>query len=145
MEQKKKKNLLSTLILVAVVVIFANLGSRFFNSNTKAKLSENNTLSERALIMNQDCPFVIDDNTRLDSVTSPNKNIIQNNYTLLKDNLVDIDIDVFKDVFKPEITNQLKSNREAEFFRKNNTTLIYKYFDKEQQFVADIIILPSEY
>jgi len=141
----KKKNLLGTALMVAVVVIAVNLGTKLFNSKTESTLSENNTLRERAIIMNKDCPFVIDENTRLDSVTSPKKDILQNNYTLLNDNLADIDINVFKDIFKPEITNHLKSNKETDFFRKNNATLIYKYFDKEKQFVTDIVVLPNDY
>jgi hypothetical protein len=145
MEQKKKKNLLSIVVMVTVVVIAANLGPKLFNPKENNILNENNTLSERAVIMNKDCPFIIDENTRLDSITSPKKDILQNNYTLLNDNLADIDVDVFKDIFKPEITNHLKSNKETEFFRKNNATLIYKYFDKEKQFVTDIVILPSDY
>jgi hypothetical protein len=145
MEQKKKKNLLSIVIMVAVVVIAANLGPKLFNSKENNILNENNTLSERAIIMNKDCPFMIDENTRLDSVTSPKKDVLQNNYTLLNDNVADINVDIFKDIFKLEITNHLKSNKETEFFRKNNATLIYKYFDKEKQFVTEIVILPSDY
>lgn len=78
-------------------------------------------------------------------VTAPENHILQNNYNLLKDNLSDIDIAAFEGILKTEITNQLKSNKVTEFFRKNNTTLVYKYFDKKKQYVTDIVILPSDY
>lgn len=145
MEQNKKKNWIGTALLVAVVVIAANLGPKIFNSKGKDVLVQNMTLSERAEIMNRDCPFVIDDNTRLDSVTSPKEDILQNNFTLLNNNLEDIDIEAFQNIFKPEITNHLKATTQTDDFRKSNATLVYTYFDKEKRFVTDIVILPGEY
>jgi len=145
MEQKKKKNLLTTSLMVVLVVIAVNLGPKLFNSLSGTTLNENNSLSQRAVIMNKDCPFKIDENTRLDSVNSPKNDVLQNNYTLINDNLADIDVDAFQNIFKTEITNHLKSNKESEFFRENNATLVYKYFDKNKQFVTDVIILPSDY
>jgi len=145
MEQKKKKNLLTTSLMVVLVVISVNFGPKLFNSLSGTTLNEKNSLSQRAVIMNKDCPFVIDKNTRLDSVNSPKNGVLQNNYTLINDNLADIDVDAFQNIFKTEITNHLKSNKESDFFRKNNATLVYKYFDKNKQFVTDIIILPSDY
>ena len=145
MEQNKKKSLLGTALLVAVVVIATNLGAKVFKSDAKELLAENYSLSERAKIMNRDCPFVIDENTRLDSVTSPKENILQNNYTLLNDDLNEIDIEAFHSILKPEITNHLKATPETEGFRKSNATLVYKYFDKDKRFVSDIVLLPGEY
>lgn len=145
MEKKKKKNLLSILTMVVLIAIAVNLGPQIFNSLTQTTLNDNDSLGQRALIMNKSCPFVIDENTRLDSVNSPKNDVLQNNYTLLNDNLADVDIDTFQSIFKPEIINHLKSNKETDFFRKNKATLVYKYFDKNKQFVTDIIILPSDY
>ena len=145
MEQKNKKTILTTSIMVVLVAIAVNFGPKLFNSLSGTALNENNSLSQRAIIMNKDCPFTIDENTRLDSVNSPKIDVLQNNYTLINDDLADIDVDAFQNIFKTEITNHLKSNKESEFFRKNNATLVYKYFDKNKQFVTDIIISPSDY
>lgn len=145
MEKNKKKNLIGTALLVVAVTLAVNLGPRLFNAEAKTSGAENYTLGERAKIMNRDCPFVIDDNTRLDSVTSPEKNILQNNYTLLNDDLDDIDIEAFQNILKPEITNHLKATPQTEDFRKSNATLVYKYFDKEKRFVTNIVLLPGEY
>jgi len=142
---KEKKNLLKTIALVVITVIAGNIGPRLFNIITKQPLNNSNTLKGRVMIMNKDCPFVIDENTRLDSVTLLGKNIVQNNYTLLNERLTDIDIDAFKSIMKPEIIRHLKSKTETDFFRDKNTTLMYKYFDKEKQFVTDISILPKDY
>jgi len=122
-----------------------NLAPKAFNPEAKKEIAENYTLSDRARIMNKDCPFIIDDNTRLDSVNSPGANILQNNYTLLNDIVDDIDVVAFQNIFKPEIINYLEGTPETEDFRKNNATLVYKYFDKEKKFVTDIVLLPGEY
>lgn len=107
MEQKKKNNLLTTSLMVVLVVIAVNLGPKLFNSLSGTTLNENNSLSQRAVIMNKDCPFKIDENTRLDSVNSPKNDVLQNNYTLINDDLADIDLDAFQNIFKTEITNHL--------------------------------------
>ena len=102
MKEKNKKSLIGTAITVAIVVITVNFGSKLFNSNKGKTLSSANTISERAAIMNKDCPFTFDSNTRLDSVTSPKKNFLQNNYTLLNDSRSEIDTDAFQNIFKHE-------------------------------------------
>jgi hypothetical protein len=145
MEQSKKKNLLSTALLVAGITIAVNLGPKLFKAEAKDDLTQNISLSERARVMNRDCPFVIDANTRLDSVTSPKENMLQNNYTLLNDDLEDIDIKAFEDIFKPEITHHLKATPQTEDFRRSNATLVYTYFDKEKRFVTNIVLRPGEY
>lgn len=123
MKKVGKRNLWQTVLIVAVVVISANLAPKIFNA--EAKVVANHSLGERAKIMNRDCPFVIDENTRLDSVTSPKEGTLQNNYTLLNDDLDDIDIEVFQNIFKPEISHHLKATPQTKDFRKANATLVY--------------------
>ncbi|MEW4925392.1 hypothetical protein [Algibacter sp. 2305UL17-15] len=145
MEQKKKKSLIGTVITVAIVVIAANLGPKLFNSKKDLTLSNGNTISERAEIMNKDCPFTFDSNTRLDSVTSPEKNVLRQNYTLLNDSKSDIDTQAFQNIFKPEFKKNLQNQNQAEFFKKHNAKLVYRFYDKDKNFVTDIILSSDEY
>ncbi|WP_156879205.1 hypothetical protein [Salinimicrobium xinjiangense] len=145
MEQNKKIKLIRTAVMVAVLVFAVNLVPRIFNSEANNLIGSKYSLKERAEIMNRDCPFVIDENTRLDSVTAPGEDILQNNYTLLLEHRDNIDVEAFQNILKPEITTQLKAMPEAEDLRKTNTTLVYKYFDKDHSFVTDIVMLPGEY
>lgn len=145
MEQKKKKSLITTAITVAAMVVLANLGPRLFNSKRELVLSNDNTIAERAEIMNKDCPFTIDSNTRLDSVSSPENNVLRQNYTLLKDSKAEIDTQAFGNIFKPELKKNLQKANQTEFFKKYNTKLVYRFYDKDRNFITDIILNSNEY
>ena len=145
MEQKKKKSLIGTAITVAIMVITVNFGSKLFNSKKELALSNDNTIAERAEIMNIDCPFTFDTNTRLDSVTSPEKNVLRQNYTLINDSKSDIDTLAFIDLFKPEFKKNLQNQNQTEYFKKYNAKLVYRFYDKEKKHVTDIILNPNEY
>lgn len=111
-------SLIRTAVLVAVVVLTVNLAPKVFNSEANNLMGSNYSLRERAEIMNRDCPFVIDENTRLDSVTLPKKGVLQNNFTLLQDHLDDIDVEAFQNIFKPEITPSSKPCPRQRIFEK---------------------------
>ena len=145
MKKFGKKNLWQTALIAAVVVISATWGRKILNAETKDMAATIHNLGERAEIMNRDCPFVIDENTRLDSVTSPKADVLQNNYTLLQDSRDDIDVEAFQNIFKPEITLHLKATPQTSDFRKANATLVYKYFDRDKKHVTDIVLQPGEY
>ncbi|MGX1025290.1 hypothetical protein [Psychroflexus sp. MBR-150] len=145
MEQKKKKSLIGTAITVAIMVIAVNFGSRLFKSKKELALSNENTIAERAEIMNKDCPFTFDSNTRLDSVTSPEKNVLRQNYTLLNDSKSDIDTQAFEDLFKPEFKKNLQNQNQAEYFKKYNAKLVYRFYDKDKNHVTDIVLNSNEY
>ncbi|WP_152378362.1 hypothetical protein [Flavobacterium haoranii] len=145
MEQKKKKSLIGTAITVAIMVIAVNFGSRLFKSKKELTLSNENTIAERAEIMNKDCPFIFDSNTRLDSVTSPEKNVLRQNYTLLNDSKSDIDTQAFEDLFKPEFKKNLQNQNQAEYFKKYNAKLVYRFYDKDKNHVTDIVLNSNEY
>src|SRR5690606_1085690 len=119
-------DLIGTAITVAIMVIAVNFGSRLFKSKKELTLSNENTIAERAEIMNKDCPFTFDSNTRLDSVTSPEKNVLRQNYTLLNDSKSDIDTQAFEDLFKPEFKKNLQNQNQAEYFKKYNAKLVYR-------------------
>jgi|688.fasta_scaffold192490_3 hypothetical protein len=145
MEEKKKKSLIVTAITVAIMVLAANFGPKLINSKKELILSNENSIAERAKIMNKDCPFTFDSNTRLDSVSSPEKNVLRQNYTLLNDNKSDIDTEAFENIFKPEFKKNLKSQNQAAYFKKNNAKLVYRFYDKDKNLVTDIILNPNEY
>src|SRR5690606_36834658 len=140
MEQKKKESLIGTAITIAIMVIAGNFGSRLLKSKRKLTLSNENTIAERAEIMNKDCPFTFDSNTRLDSVTSPEKNVLRQNYTLLNDSKSDIDTQAFEDLFKPEFKKNLQNQNQAEYFKKYNAKLVYRFYDKYKNHVTDIVL-----
>ncbi len=145
MKEKKKKSLIGSAISVAIMVIAVNFGQKLFNSKKELTLSNKNTIAERATIMNKDCPFTFDSNTRLDSVSSPEKNVLRQNYTLLNDSKSDIHTEACQNVFKPECKKNLKSQNQVEYFKKYNAKLVYRFYDKNKNLVTDIILNPNEY
>lgn len=144
-KQKEKRGLVKTIITVSILVLAVNFGPKLFNQINENSLNENTTLSEGVKIMNKNCPLIIDEYTRLDSVTLPKKNILQSNYTLTSQKIIETDINSFNEILKPEIIKHIKSDKDSEFIRKNKPKIIYKYFDKESKFITDIVILPNEY
>lgn len=89
--------------------------------------------------------FTIDSNTRLDSVSSPQNNVLRQNYTLLNDSKAEIDTQTFENIFKPEFKKNLQKANQTEFFKKYNTKLVYRFYDKDRNFITDIILNSNEY
>lgn len=145
MEAKKKKSAIKTVITVAIVVISVNVGTKLFNSKKELTFSNENSIAERAAIMNKDCPFTFDVNLRLDSVSSPKKNILRQNYTLLNNNTSDIDIVTFQDILKPRFKKNLKSQNQVAYFKTHNAELVYRFYDKDKDFITEIVLKPNEY
>ncbi|WP_170245263.1 hypothetical protein [Gelidibacter salicanalis] len=44
-----------------------------------------------------------------------------------------------------EFKKNLKSQNQAEYFKKYNAKLVYRFYDKDKNLVTDIILNPNEY
>jgi len=102
-------------------------------------------MMEAASQINQSCPIMVDQETRLDNAVAMPGNVFQYNYTLV--NLVkdSIDISGLEGYIKPVILNNVKTNPDMKGFRDNKVTMTYTYKDKDGVYITRINITPDMY
>jgi hypothetical protein len=95
--------------------------------------------------INKNCPFMVDQFTRLDNSVALPDNSFQYNYTLVEVTKDEVIIDTVKKYIEPNILNTVKTNPDLKFFRDNKTTLIYNYKDMNGEFVHKFSVTPEMY
>lgn len=108
-------------------------------------LSLDEQLKRSANILNAACPVLVDEETRLDSVTVLPGNVFQYNYTLVHLEQAAVNVENIQQEMQPYLTNMVKTNPELKIFRKNNTTMNYYYRDKNGVFLFKIAVTPELY
>lgn len=88
---------------------------------------------------------MIDAETQLDNTLALPNNTFQYNYTLINIDYSTLDSTEFKSIMTPNIVEQVKTNPQMEFFRKNKVTLNYYYRDKHRHYMSLITITPDMY
>jgi hypothetical protein len=142
MEQTKpKKNITGPVVGSVLAVIVAVLVQQFF---FKAP-SYDAAMMKAASEINESCPMMIDQDTRLDNTLSLPGNVFQYNYTLV--NLIkdSIDIGAFQAYMEPLVVNNVKSNPDMQYQRDNEATLAYQYKDKHGVFIVKLLVKPEQY
>lgn len=102
-------------------------------------------LQQAAGNLNKSCPMMIDPETRLDTVTIPAARTFQYNYTLVNLQKATIDMEDLKNFLTPTIVENVKTSPQLQLFREQNTTLSYRYNDRNGVFLFDIIVTPDLY
>lgn len=125
---------------VAGLLIAFVIQQQFFKTPTFDKM-----LMKVASELNENCPIMVDAETRLDNaVTLPDK-VFQYNYTLINLHIDSINIPDFEEYMKPQILNNVKTNPDLKLFRENEVTMSYYYKDSKGAFVSKITISPDQY
>lgn len=130
-----------SIIGVIVVVIVGVLVQQFLFKSPSFDKQLMNAASE----LNETCPIMVDQETRLDNAVSLPGKVFQYNYTLVNFERDSIDINLFEEHMQPLILNNVKTNPDLEDFRKNKVTMAYNYNDKNGNFVLKISIEPKQY
>lgn len=124
------KNLGMKQIVSVLLVIFAGAGTRFlcteFLDRGKGLSDALKTTAEET---NKGLPAMIDDETRIDSL-SAGENFLQYNYSMVKHTGKDLDIERIKSDLRPKILEQIRKNKAMQIFRENGVRLIYAYKDR---------------
>lgn len=107
----------------------------------------NSLLSKTADEMSKTCPKMVDKGTRLDKVEALPNNIFQYNYTMVNVENVENSIEIvdIKSKFETEMLNAIKTEPGLKVFRDNNTTLGYRYLDKNGAEIFKVLITPDQY
>ena len=94
--------------------------------------------------MNKHLPMMVDAETRFDNVLAVNKNIIYS-YTLVNSAKADLDSNDFKSVLSPTILTKVKTAPEMKDLRDQQVSFVYRYSDKNSEYVATIIVTSEMY
>ena len=126
--------------IIAGIVVSFLIKQLFFATPSNDKI-----LIQVANKLNEQCPVMIDRETRLDNVIALPDNTFAYNYTLVNMVKDSIDLKVFEDYMHPMILNNVRTHPDLKFFRDNKVTMVYNYRDKNGVFITKISIPPKEY
>ncbi|RUT73040.1 hypothetical protein [Ancylomarina longa] len=142
MEQAKN----SSKTVKTVVGLIIGLGVAFLVKQFLfTPVSFDKAMMQAASQINESCPIMVDQETRLDNAIALPDNILQYNYTLVKMVKDSIDIAAFQNYMQPMIENNVKTNPDLKMYRDNKTTMAYNYRDKNGVFLTKILITSKQY
>ena len=95
--------------------------------------------------INKSCPFMVDQDTRLDNTMGGPGKSITYNYTLVNYLEEDINSDELRKFITPQLINNIKINDDMKTFRENEVSLKYNYKDKVGKPILSVTISPSDY
>ena len=98
-----------------------------------------------AMQLNQKCPMMVDEATRLDNVEVLPGTVFQYNYTLVSLDGADVSPDTLQKYIEPQIIENVRTNPEMLIYRQNKTTFVYQYRDKNSIPILKILITPDMY
>lgn len=139
---KNKSIILQNLSKIVVAVIsfaVAYIGMQYLFSGEKLEKKLQKITTE----LNKLTPKLIDDFTRIDSVSSKGEESITYHYTLVNLQKQDIQVDTVNKYLKFQIIEKVKTQSELKFFRDNDILMNYKYYDKNGEFVTEISVTPD--
>ena len=143
---EKSKNKGKNKILPIIVGIIA-FGISYF---TVQKLFNNPQSFDKAMMeaaseINENCPIMIDNDTRLDNTVAMPNNIFQYNYTLVNLEKNEINIEELRSFIEPNVVNNVKTNPEMKAYKDNKVTMSYFYKDKKGEYLLEINVTPEQY
>ena len=94
--------------------------------------------------INKRCPFMVDSETRLDNTGAYRKNIYYY-YTLINQNIEEVDVKYLIYKVKPRLLNSIETNPDMKFLRDHKVTFIYKYRDKSGINIVSFKFTPQDY
>jgi hypothetical protein len=140
-QDKRKQNIL-LLVLIGIAIVLAVFFQFYLSRNADKVTTE---VGELVGKYNKNCPLTIQEGIRLDSVSLPDKSIVQYNLTLVNVKKESAEVDIIKEEIKKSLISTAKANPGLQVFRDNDYTLIYSYNDKNKAFLFDIKILADQY
>ena len=140
-EQPTKNKRLIVLVVSAIVALSLTL---IFYYSFKDPVADKE-MTELVAKYNENCPLIIQDGIRLESVSLPIEKVVQYNLTLLNVKKETAEIQVIKENIEQSLVSTTKANPGLKVFRDNNYTLIYNYKDIKGDFMFEIKIVPEQY
>jgi len=140
-KERNKKILIRKGIKIVFVVILVVLAQQFF--------FKNKTIGDEITPMvenyNKACPMMISEDICMESVNALPENTVQYDFTLVRVQKENIDVNALKKSVEKEILSSSKTNPSLEAFRNNSSTVVYIYRDKNQKSLFKVVLTPEMY
>ena len=146
MQQKqstRKQNIRLLFIIIIAVVLVALFQFYLY----KSARTVNTEIVELVEKYNKNCPLIIQEGIRLDSVSLPEAEdrIVQYNLTLVNVEKETADVNVIHQEIEKSLISTAKANPGLKVFRENDFALVYRYNDKKKVFLFKVTIMPDLY
>lgn len=140
MNKPSLKSKIIPILVGAVAFILAYIGTQqLFKTDVESELKE------ATVTINRKLPMDLDELTRLDSTSYIGKTRIMYYYTLVTSLKSQVQIDTVNKYVRPGIISNVIENPEMKFYRDNDITLEYIYFDRDGEKVHTITVTPDLY
>ena len=130
--------------------LFFRISSSFLLLLAAAGLSPGSKTVEEELVsaaaeINKKCPYMLDDETRADSLSPGPGKAITYYYTLVKRSAAKLDIPRLQEAVRPAIVRNVQTNPQMVALRKLQVKFFYKYFDRNGSPAFDLTVAPPDY
>lgn len=102
-------------------------------------------LAYKTSLINGNCPEMVDEETRLDSVVLSTEGKLVYYYTMTRRTSETVNSQVFKAYLVPAILENVRYNPSLRMFRDSSVSMVFNYLDRNGVFVTEISIEPSQY
>ena len=142
----KKKTLIRSLTQLLLALVIGSCALSSCKGPSTPETTEPLTQVERlARSINYKCPFMVDPDTRMDSVYFPNDTTFQYDYTLVKVDAEDVDIMGLTAFVGSSLLEHVQTSSTMKVQRDHRLTMIFYYRDRKGDFVTQIILTPEDY
>jgi hypothetical protein len=143
MEEKERKTKLTVQKIFQIILVVVLVGVvQYYLSKNKTGDKE---IAEFEAKYNKECPVMITNDIRMDSVNALPNNIVRYNISLIHIEKEIIDIAALKMALEKDIIDKTKGNPNLKAFRDNKYTLVYDYKDSNQKELFKITLTPEMY
>lgn len=131
-------------LFLAVMVTFL-IGAVLSSCKSPEAPVQKNPVERLAEKINFKCPFMVDEDTRMDSVQILADSTFQYNYTLVKQEKDKLDIRGLTNYIGPRLQHDARSSANMQFHRDYRLRLIFHYRDMNGEEVMHIVLEPEDY
>ena len=141
-QSKRKQNIRLLFIIVIAVGLVASFQLYLYKSTGTV----NTEIVELVGKYNKNCPLIIQEGIRLDSVSLHEEDrVVQYNLTLMNVEKETAEINIIQKEIEKSLVSTAKENSGLKVFRDNDFALVYNYNDKNKVFLFKVTIMPDQY
>jgi len=141
----------SRIVTIIAVIIFSSIGATYgkkaaeYVKNFFGSKTLDAELMKIANEMNKNCPFMVDQATRLDSTLASENKTISYFYTLVSMTAEQVNSDQLIEYLSPRIISNIQTNPDMKYLRDKSVSFVYHYRDSEGKSLFIIEVLPEDY
>jgi hypothetical protein len=94
---------------------------------------------------NRRCPFLVDEETRADSISAGPGSELTYHFTLIKRSITELDLNKLRESIRPNILANIRTNMEMKQLKDLNVSFVYAYVDKGGRAAVEITVTPQDY